>query len=159
MVWQFTLNANNSNARAFAVKRISFGELLARRAIVYYESSKSPARCFTREPHSELRIDNAARKEKGLGRIKVAGVLEEERPPLGKEDLEALVDSHLRLIGFNLAEVRIRRDVEGEGVMKHNLRIDAAAKVGVCLDLWNGRVEKARASKKAVRNNLNVATG
>src|SRR5437867_1317936 len=69
LVWQLALNADDSDARALAVKRIASSELLARRAIIDHESRKSPARRFAREPHSELRIDNTARKEQILGRI------------------------------------------------------------------------------------------
>ena len=54
-----------------------------------------------------------------------AATLEEEVALLGKEHFVALVDRDLRLVRLDLAEVRIDRRVDGEGVAQHQLGVEA----------------------------------
>jgi len=52
--------------------------------------------------------------------MKKAGVLDKERAFFREKDGETLVDRDLRVVRFHLAEIRIQRDVEGQGILGHN---------------------------------------
>ena len=90
------------------------------------------------------------------GEREEVGVLEEERPLLGKEDLEALVDGDLRLVRLDLAEVGVQREVEGHGVARHQLHVEAGAAL-VLARVADVSVEEAGAGERAVGNELDVA--
>ena len=91
--------------------------------------------------------------------MEVPGVLDEERPLLGVEHLEPLVDSHLRLVRLHLAEVGIDRSVERDGIADHGLQIDTHALVVRGPEAGHGPVEEARPGEGAVRDGLHVAAG
>ena len=69
------------------------------------------------------------RREKNrlMGVWKYPAVFEKERTLLGKEHLETLIDRHLRFVRFDLAEIRVQGEIEGERIARHDLRIDAGA--------------------------------
>src|SRR5260370_21427764 len=52
-------------------------------------------------------------------------IFQEERPFLGKEDFKALVHRVLRLVGFDLREIRIDGRVEHQTVVKYKFGIEA----------------------------------
>ena len=67
----------------------------------------------------------------GRGRGTVASVLDEKWPLLWKENLEALVDCHLWLVGFDLAEVRVQCDIKCERIAQHEFGIEARTRLGI----------------------------
>src|SRR6266853_3234974 len=98
---------------------------LARRRGVGYQHSDRPRPVLAGHAHAPFRVGNAAREDEIDGRLEIIRVLLEKGPRLGKENLEALVDSNLRLVGFDLAEVGIGGRVDDELVFEHQLGVQA----------------------------------
>src|SRR5206468_639748 len=95
-------------------------------------------------------------------RLEEASVLQEEWPPLRKKDLEPLVDRHLRLVGFHLAEIGIQRQIERKGVVQHDLRVQTATKLALTDEVGARepfRVEISRGGGNPVGDELQIATG
>ncbi len=103
---------------------------LSRSFVVGEDHAERPGACFSGEPRAELRIGDAPGEDQVQRSLKVLRVLDEERPLLGKEDLEPLVHRDLRLVRLHLAEVGIDRSVEDQALAKDQLRIEADAGVG-----------------------------
>src|SRR5439155_19897335 len=120
--------------------------------------AERPAAGFARQAPAESWIDDAARKEQPLGRSEKVGILGEERSLFRIEDLVALVDRHLQVIGLNLAEVGIDRGVERERIAKHRLGIQTEASRFRLGEGGEFRVEVARTGKGAVVYQLRVVT-
>src|SRR5438105_11640787 len=108
-------------------------------------------------------MSDPARKHQIDWRGEVVAVLKEERALLGKEDLEALVDGDLRLVGLNLAEVGINGRVEHEAVAQDELGVQTD--IGLECPSFEERVsgvaliDVAKGSERAVRVELHVAAG
>ena len=103
------------------------------------------------EADPELRVHDATAEEEVDGRLEVAGVLQEERSPLREEDLEALVDRHLGLVGLHLAEVGVHGGVEDQAVAEDALEVQAAGEVRRLRDVLrpvSSRASSARNERK-----------
>src|SRR6202008_782255 len=87
--------------------RIRRRKSLARRPVITGQNPDSPWAGFSRESEAILGMAYAPRKDEIDRCREEVAVLEEERPLLGKEHLEALVDGDLGLVGLDLAEIRI----------------------------------------------------
>ena len=133
--------------------------LLARRAVVDHQRARRPLPVLAGHPRAELRIPHPPREEQRQRRVEEVGVLEEERPLLREEDLEALVDRHLRLVGLDLAEVGVDGEVEGDRVARHQLHVDAGAALVLAHVGCGVRIEEARPGEGAVGQDLDVAAG
>ena len=72
------------------------------------------------DPTGEKQVD---------GGIEVIRVLEKERTLFREEDLKALVDGHLWLVGFDLAEIGFNGCVQNQAVLDDELRIESAVKL------------------------------
>src|SRR5437868_1237173 len=93
----------------------------------------------------------------------VIAVLQEEGTFLGKEHFEALIDRDLRLVGLDLAEVRINGSIQHEAVVQDELGVEADIRfqpapfkkrvIGIAL------VDIAKPSQKGVRNELHIPAG
>ena len=108
---------------------------------------------------TDSRVAQTAREEEILGSLKIAGVFEEERAAFGEKHLEALVDGHLRVVRFHLAEVGVDRDIESQGFVKHGLDVHAQARVSPGEEAGRVRVavQIAGPGESAVGNDANVA--
>ncbi len=122
-----------------------------------------PDRVFprlSREARSQLRVHDAAAEEQVDRRLEVAGVLQEERPPLRKEDLETLVHRHLGLVRLHLAEVRVCGQVEDQAVPEDSLEVQAAVEVRGLGNVPGARlvpvVERSKRSEEPVGDELHV---
>src|SRR3954462_6417672 len=99
----------------------------------------------------EYRIDRAG---------EVIAVLQEKRALLGEEDFETLIDGDLRLVRFDLAEVRIDGGIEDEAVMQNEFCVQSD--LGLQPSVFKegiGRialVDVPEPAQQAVRNNLDV---
>ena len=91
--------------------------------VVDGDRAQGPAPGLPAQPQAGAGVHNATREEQVHRRLEIARVLDEERSLLGEEHLEALVDGHLRIIGLDLAEVRVDSCVEGQGVAHHQLGV------------------------------------
>ena len=120
------LDPDHARVRALAVERVAernaSGPL-----VVHEESADHPWTLLAGEPSASARLCEAAGEEQLDRGLEVAGVLDEERTLLRELDLEALVGGHLRLVGLDLAEVRLDRDVHGDGVLHHRLDVGSIA--------------------------------
>ena len=148
-----TLTARSSNSG------LAGSAVVAGRAIVDHQRARRPLAVLAGHPRAELRVPHPPRKEQRQRRGEEVGVLEEERPLLREEDLEALVDGHLRLVGLDLAEVGVDGEVQGDRVARHQLHVDAGAAL-VRARVGRGiRIEEARPGERAVGDDLDVAAG
>lgn len=73
--------------------------------------------------------------------------------------LEALVDRDLRLVGLDLAEVGVQREVDGECILHDDLAVDPGPDDAVCLERRPLHIEEPGAREGAVRNELVVPSG
>src|SRR5262249_930558 len=103
----FALDAKCADDSAAAGSCIRW-RLPIRRAVVGNQTADGPATGLAGQTGGELRIGNMARKEQHFRRLEKRRVLEKEGSLLGEEDLEALVDEHLRVVRFDLAEIRVQ---------------------------------------------------
>src|SRR5215470_1912943 len=102
-----------------------------------------------------------ARKDKVDRAGEVIAVLQKEWTLFRKEHREALIDGDLRLVGFNLAEVRIDGRIEHETVVQDELGVQADLGLhGLAVEKRMVRVaviDVAKAAQQSVGNELNVA--
>ena len=119
-----------------------------------------PAAEFAGEPRAEFRVHDAPRKEELLRRLEEAGVLQKEGPLLRELDFEALIDGHLRIVRFHLAEIRIQRDVERQRIVQHRLHVHPDPQVTSCCGKpgtpARRHVEKVRSGERGVGNQLQI---
>src|SRR5207302_2427599 len=84
------------------------------------------------------------------------------RARLREVKCEALVYRNLGFVRLNLAEVRIRGEVEHETVMQHNLRVQPERPTNCPVFevrvIWIAVVEITKRIQQPVRNQLNIAT-
>ena len=102
-------------------QRIRIRNLGAGRAIICHQHSKCIRPRLATQTHSVGWIRDASREHKFDWSLEEACILQEEWALLWEEHFVSLVDRHLRLVGFHLAEIRIGGEVEGERVVEHNL--------------------------------------
>src|SRR6266852_4322035 len=139
-------------------------ESIARLPVVNDQGSQGPFAQLPGHATAELRVGNLAREEKIDRRGEKSRVLDEEWTLLREKNRKALIDCHLRVVGFHLAEVRIQRDVKRERILDHEFRVEPRAVFKLIEEsgrrgrTWRvGLVQEMIAGKKAVRNELNVA--
>src|ERR1700688_2600353 len=93
----------------------------------------------------------------------VVAVFEKERALLWKEDGESLVDRDLRLVGLDLAKVRIDGGVEHEAVVNDELGVETNLGLkGTALEKGIARITLVNVTKtaeQAVRDQLNISCG
>src|SRR6266849_4909818 len=114
-------NPTSRRLRSTSASRFSFprrGPFSRRTRIISRRRSISSLR-------APFRVGNAAREDEIDRRLEIIRVLLEKGPRLGKENLEALVDRNLRLVGFDLAEVGIGGRVDDELIFEHHLGVQA----------------------------------
>ena len=155
-VAELASNAADSVERPIAEIRVERIDRVARPTVVERQRTGGPPTQLARGARADLRITDAAGKEQIDRRLEVAGIFEEERPLLGKEHLETLVDRHLRLVRFHLAEVRIRSEIDRDDVVRDDFRVEADAAVRLAIE--RTLVQEARGGERAVRNQLDVAS-
>jgi len=126
------------------------------RPVVHPDGAQCPATGFGGDARPGAGIGDAPRKEQVHGRLEVARVLDEEGSLLREEHLEPLVDRHLRLVRLHLAEVRVDRAVQRDGIPDHGLQVQAQAPVRGVPERRNLGVEEAGTGERAVRNRLDV---
>src|SRR6185295_15081928 len=84
----------------------------ARLTIVNRDATERPVTELAAHARAELRIANATREKQRLRHVvEDVRVLEEKRPLLREEHFEALIDGGLRIVGLDLAEIRVQREV------------------------------------------------
>src|SRR5256712_10494494 len=98
-----------------------------------------------------------------MGVPKEVCVLEKERALLRKEDFESLINCVLRLIGFDLGEIRIYGRIEYQAVVKDELRVETGLTPRVYLIKtrlgWVARINGAEVAERSVGNELHVVAG
>jgi hypothetical protein len=136
------------------------GRFRAGRLVVHEHGAETPSPLAARELQAALGVDDAAREQERRFSPEKIRVLEEERAPFWKLDLEALVDGHLWLVGLDLAEVRVVGEVEHHTVAQHELRIEADVILGVLVEARAARerlVEHVVAAHERERNELDIS--
>src|SRR2546428_1518994 len=98
-----------------------------------------------------------------MGVPKEVCVLEKERALLRKEDFESLINCVLRLVGFDLGEIRIYGRIEYQAVVKDELRVETGLTPRIYLikaPLGGGaRIDGAEGSERSVGNGLPIVAG
>ena len=94
-------------------------------AIVGGHQTQRVRAIFAREADSGRGIADAAREKQIQRRTEKIFVLQKEWAFFGKVNGIALVDRDLRILGLDLAEVRIRRHVDDEVIVNDELRVHA----------------------------------
>ena len=154
--------AKDTDARSLPEQRVRWIADLPGRLVVHEHRSDAPVPQPSGKPGARFGIDDAAREHELGFRAEVVGVLYEKRPQLRKPHLEALVDGDLRLVGLNLAEVRVERDVQHHAVLKDEFRVQPDIVFRVVSERRAGariRVQHIEVPGKEERNNLNIAPG
>src|SRR6202034_2988427 len=80
---------------------------------------------LARQAYSGRGVLNITREKQIEWRAKVIFVLQKEWTLLGKVHLESLIHRDLRVLRLDLAEIRIRSQIQHKVVMNHELRIHA----------------------------------
>src|SRR5262249_545144 len=151
------------NGKGCAVPRMRIGrrQSLARSTVVAAQHAHGPRTCLPGKPQSKLGMGYIARKDKVDRAGEVIAVLQKEWTLFRKEHREALIDGDLRLVGFNLAEVRIDGRIEHETVVQDELGVQADLGLhGLAVEKRMVRVaviDVAKAAQQSVGNELNVA--
>src|SRR6266446_5134192 len=137
---------------------------MARLPVVDDQGSQGPFPQLPGHATAELRVSNLAGEEEINRRGEESRVLDEERTLLREKNRKALIDCHLRVVGFHLAEVRIQRDVKRERILDYEFRVQPSAVFKLVEESRRrgrarrvGLVQEMIAGEKAVRNELNVA--
>ena len=130
---ELTPHADDPVDRPVPPQGIGDGHELARGSIVGGQGARDPRARLARQAEAVLRVGDPAREEE-LGRgLEESRVLDEERPPLGEDDLVPLVDGHLRLVGFDLAEIGIERGIQRVRFVEHQLRVETPPELVLAL--------------------------
>src|SRR5262249_34950530 len=110
-----------------------------------------------------LGMTDAPRKDEIDRCREEVAVLEEERPLLGKEHLEALVDGDLRLVRLDLAEIGIDRRIQHKTPMQDELAVESDFRLEpATLEEWIvgiALIDVAITAEQAVWNQLHIARG
>src|SRR5450631_1525905 len=110
--------------RSLAVARLALRQHLAWRAVVRDKRAHSPSSYRPGQLGSELRFDNAPREEQFLRHGKDRSILQKERPALRIHHLETLVCLNFRIVGTDLAEIRVYGHVKRERIVDNGFRIE-----------------------------------
>src|SRR3989442_7432057 len=98
-----------------------------------------------------------------IGVPKEVCVLEKERAILRKEDFESLINCVLRLVGFDLGEIRIYGRIEYQAVVKDELRVETGLTPRIYLIKARlggvARIDGAEVAERSVGNELHVVAG
>ena len=90
-------------------------------------------------------------------------VLQEERTLLRELHFEALVHGDLRIVGFDLAEIRIRGRVQHELVFQDRFCIQPDLPKGIALRelgmIRIAQIEVPEGAKNSIRNELEIVSG
>ncbi len=158
LIAELSLHAKHANtgvsACAWVVRRRA-----TRRAVVHRETTHCPATQLAGEASTETGIDDAPREKQVDRRLEVARVLGEERSLLREEDLEALVHRHLRIVGLDLAEVRVDRRIDRQPVPDDHLGVHADPPVSLVAKGRPTGIEEASPRPNRVGVDLDVAPG
>ncbi len=120
----------------------------ARSSLARTPTAQGPDFPVSRNPNSGCR--DVARKYRNDRAREVVAVLQKKRALLGEKHSETLVDRNLRLIGFDLAEVRIDGRVEHETVVQNELRVQPDLRLQrAVLKQWMARVAVINVAKPA----------
>src|SRR6267378_6532832 len=134
---------------------------LARLAVVNEQCAQRPFPQLSRHATTELRVRNLAREKEINRRGEKPRVLDEEGALLREKNRKALIDCHLRVVGFHLTEIRIQRDVKREGILHHEFGVEPREVLkSVQEHRWcagTRLIQKMIPGKKPVRNELNIA--
>ena len=155
-VAELASNPADSVERPIAGIRVERIGRVTRPTVVERQRTGGPPTQLARGARADLRIADAPGEEQIDRRLEVAGILEEEGTLLGEEHLETLVDRHLRLVRFHLAEVRVRREVDRHDVVRNDFCVEADAAVRLAVE--RTVVQETCAGERAVRNQLDVAS-
>ena len=127
-------HVNHADVRAVSAGRIGGIQCGARGAIVDRQQAHAPAAQLAGEAAAELGVDDAAGKQERFRCHEVTVVLEKEGAFFRETNFEPLVDGHLRIVGFDLAEIGIERDIERERLVDYRFGVEAGASFGVALE-------------------------
>ncbi len=140
---KFAIEPEYAVVCAISGKRICINHVLPRCAIIRYKCADGPASYFARQAAAPQRINHPPRKHQIQRRGKITGVLLKEGPLFRKENFEALVHRDLRIIGFDLPEIRIDGGVKNQAVFQHDLRIQP----GFRLQMFAGKALPGRITR------------
>ncbi len=84
---------------------------------------------LARQPDAKLRIGNVSREKQVERRLEEVCIFQEKWTLLRKVDGETLVDGHLGLVGFHLAEIGIHGCVQHQAVFQDGLAVKAHLRV------------------------------
>src|ERR1041385_2019938 len=107
---EFAIDAHDAEISSGSGKRIRVNHASARRAIIGQHRAYRPWPLLAGKPDAKEWIDNAPGKDQLQRRLKVVGIFLEEGTFFRKENFKALVHRDLRIVRFNLAEVKIESD-------------------------------------------------
>lgn len=141
-------------------QRIGGIHLLPRRGGVGCQQPDRPRSVLACHAHAPFRVgDPACENEIDRG-LEIVRVFLKKGPRLRKENLEALVDRNLRLIGFDLAEVGIGGRIDDEFVFEYELRVQAhlpeRGSPRVEDIAWIVRVNFPERARDAIGDELNI---
>src|SRR4029077_4021000 len=162
---EFARHARHSVHRPGIVR--TAGESLSRLPVIDDQRAERPFAEFARHAAAELRVGNLAREKQVYGGREKSGVLNKKRAFFRKTNSEGLVDRDLRIVRFDLAEIRIQGNVKRERVFQHELGVQPGAvlkfigegrwRSGIWRIRWKRLIEKMVAGKNAVGDELNIA--
>src|SRR4029077_4727710 len=120
--------------------RIARRQCFAMGAVITRENSNCPRTGLARQAQAKFWMSDIASKDQVDRAGEVVAVLQKERPLLGEEHRKSLVNGDLRLVRFDLAEVRIDRCIKYEAVTQDELRIQSHFRLQrtVCEDRMRG---------------------
>src|SRR5689334_12053519 len=121
LVPELALRAKGAIEGSLAMARLALRQHFSGRAIIGSQAAHAPSAQRSGQLDPKLRIHNAPRKEELFGEAEYGRVFQEEGASLRKDHLIALINLHLRIVGTDLAEVRIQRHIEREGVTDDSL--------------------------------------
>ena len=163
LLTDIVIHAQHTEIGFGAGERVSRSNGLARGLIVRKEGADRPWTLLAREAQAVIGVGDAASKNKIYGSGEIARIFEKEWTFFRKENLETLVDGDLRLVGFNLGKIRIQSSVEHQGILEHDLGIEAGAwfealpnEMG---DAAGTIIQAAERAQRTVGNELYVAPG
>src|SRR5262252_2240578 len=155
--------AGDGEVGAHAREGAVVGRREAGAAIVRGHHAQGVRAISSGETNSSRGIADVAREKQIHRRAEIIFVLEEEWALFGKVHSVSLIHGDQRVLGLNLAEVRIGGHVEREAITEDEFAVHARLtlqhgflKIRIC---WITRVERAEATRHTVGNQFDVASG
>ena len=124
-------DAPHREQRALVVERVASRHCLPRLTVIDGQQPKVRVAYLAGHASAELRVRDAARINQIDWRNEVVRILQEEWPELRKVDRISLIDGELRLIGFDIAEVRIDGRIKDDAVFDDGLGLAARSAFNV----------------------------